>query len=156
MPAFQSSDLLQSAVAHLITYVNDRGDSIGTLCGDPSHARVFIRGAPDDVTMPYIVLTKAVGASDPECSNLTEEVEIDARCVDSDPERVELLGDLAQQAFLTWRVASAAEGLCRVVATRRVTPELNEEPELRDRHEVIVTAECSVIAPRLVDALTPN
>jgi hypothetical protein len=155
MTVFQSSDLLQAAVAHLIAYVSDRGDSIGTLCGNPN-ARVYVRGAPDTVTMPYIVLTKAVGQSDPDLSNLCEDIEIDARAVDSDPVRVELLGDLLQQAFLTWRVASSAEGLCRCVGTRRMTPELNEDPAVRDRHEVIVTAECSVIAPRLVDALTPN
>lgn len=151
MPVLQSTDLLKAVVAFLIAYVSDRGDSIGTICG----GRVFIRGAPDGVTMPYIVLTKAVSESDPEVSNLVGELEIDAECIDTNPQRVELLGDLLEQAFLTWRVASATEGLVRCVATRRATPDLSEEPELRDRHKVIVTAECSRLgAAPLVDALT--
>lgn len=153
MPVFQSSDLLQAAVAHLIAFVSDRGDSIGTLCVD----RVYIRSAPDTAVRPYIVLTKATSESDPELSNLCKDLDIDALCVSDDPEQVELLGDLAEQAFLTWHISTPAQGLLTVSHVRRVTPELEDEPETRDRHHVVVTAECSHLAPApLVDALTPN
>lgn len=154
MPVFQSSDLLQAAVAQLIAYVSDRGDSIGTLCGDPSTARVYIRGAPDNATKPYVVLTKAMSESDPDVGNLCKDVEIDALCVSDDPEQVELLGDLAEQAFLAWRISSAAEGLLTVSRTRRATPDANSESEHRDRHEVTATAECTVWPATLADALT--
>jgi hypothetical protein len=137
----QTPDLLSAMVAQLIAFVSDRGQSIGTIC----NARVYIRKAPDDVAKPYIVITKAVGESDPEVSNLIETFEIDARCVDDDPARVELLGDLAQQALLTFRYSSELEGLCRCVTTRRATPEADEDPAYRDRQEVIVTAEFSVV-----------
>lgn len=154
MPVLQSSDLLQAAVAQLVAYVSDRGDSIGTLCGDPSTARVYIRGAPDNATKAYVVLSKAIGESDPDVSNLSEEMEIDAICVSDDPEQVELLGDLVRQAFLQWRISSAAEGLLYCSRVRRTTPELSTEPEQRDRHHVMITGEFTVWPATLADALT--
>ena len=154
MPVFQSADLLKAAAAYLIAYVSDRGDSVGTICDD----RVYIRGAPDSATpsSPYIVLTKAIAESDPDVSNLCDEMEIDAVCVSSNPEQVELLGDLVRQAFLTWRFSSAAEGLLYCSKARRTTPELHAETENRDRHEVTVTGEFTVWPATLADALTPN
>jgi hypothetical protein len=122
----QTPDLLSAVVAQLIAFVSDRGQSIGTICS----GHVYIRKAPDDVTKPYVVITKAVGESDPEYSNLLESFEIDALCVDDDPARVELLGDLAQQALLTFRYSSQLEGLCRCVATR-ATPERTKIPRSR-------------------------
>jgi hypothetical protein len=137
----QTPDLLSAVVAQLIAFVSDRGQSIGTICS----GHVYIRKAPSDVAKPYVVITKAVGESDAEYANLLESFEIDALCVDDDPARVELLGDLAQQALLTFRYSSQLEGLCRCVATRRATPEADQDPALSDRQEVIVTAECSVV-----------
>jgi hypothetical protein len=148
----QSSDLLQAAVARLIAYVNDRGDSIGVLCGD----RVYVRMAPDTVAKPYIVLTKAGSESDPEYSNLRKDIEIDALCVSDDGQEVELLGDLVEQVFLTWRISSATEGLLTSSGTRRLTAPAEADPEIRDRHELTVTGEFSVFPAPLIDALTPN
>src|SRR4051794_22432420 len=93
-----TGNLLKAAIVRMLAYVSDAGDSLHVLCGD----RVFVRRAPDDVAMPYVVITKRNGATDPDFSNLREEFELECLAVASDPQVAELAGDLAENALLTW------------------------------------------------------
>jgi hypothetical protein len=133
---FETADFLQAARDRVKEFVSARGDSIGTICGE----RIFLRMAPDNVAMPYVVVTLDGSESDPGFSNLKREFQLGILGVSSDPQESELLADLGEAALLTWRNSSAAEGLMYGVRAARDTTEPND-PALRDRCEtrVVVT-----------------
>lgn len=150
MSLIKTTDVLKAAVARLLAYVSDAGDSLQTIC----NGHGYYRGAPDNVTGPYFVVTRVGGETDPEFNNLKEEFELDILLVDSDAERVELMADLAVAAMITWRVSSAADGLVYGRTAARVTESLNDEVPQRDRHEARVAAVCAAWPRVLTDALT--
>lgn len=151
MSSVTTEDQYKTIVSRLRAFVSDAGASINTLCSD----RVYVRRAPDDCVLPYGVILKSPGETDPDDANLREDFDVETIWFGTTQKQAELLADLAEGALLTWQESSATLGLSygRYVVTRE-TPPADADPINRNRYATRVVIKCGSWPRRLSDALT--
>jgi hypothetical protein len=158
MSSDTTSNIVKTAIARLLAYVDDAGHSIGDYVGTGASARIFANLAPDNVAYPYIVLRKFNSETSPEYGNLRQEYDLDVRCYGrprgAKEQETELIADLVEGALLTWQESSTTLGLTYSHKSSRDTSEPDADPPDRDIVTVAVVVRCASWPKYVTNALT--
>jgi hypothetical protein len=159
MGSVDSATLMRTLYAQLIAYTDDSGRTLNTLLapiggGNP---RIYTTLAPDGADYPYIVMRKGSSESDQEVGNLRERYDVEVRCMHrarDNEDDLEIIADLVEGAFVTWRESSPSLGVsfCQTITRETVAPE--QDPPNRDLAEIILVATCISWSIMLSNALT--
>lgn len=153
MTTTSRSALVKTIVDRLKTYVDAGGNSIGTLASN----RVYVTQAPDDTAFPCLVVRAINWQTTAELNNTQATFDLEVMVMHrprSAEQAAELLGDLVEEAMLTWRESSAALGLSFANTSRRDTYPPLPTPADRElvQHRVMVS--CTTWPHYLTAALT--
>lgn len=153
MPSDSTSNLVTTIVDRLKTYTDVNGYSVNALTG----GRIFVNQAPDNSAAPYVVVRKGNTETDPDYGNLRQGFDLEANCYGrprGGEQDVELIADLVEGALLSWREASAANGLSFCEFTDRETMPPPLDPVDREFVQVVVLARIASWAKYNINALT--
>ena len=135
------------------SYVNDAGAKVGD-----SSAKVHLHLEPKDAPLPYILLAKGMGETDPDVGALREFGELDilirGRAQQDEP-IVNALADVVMQALVGYREPGTAEhGLTVVTDLRRGMLGFADTPTADEAIELPVVVAFYSWPALLTDALT--
>jgi hypothetical protein len=146
-------ELVETIVARLLAYTFD-GDSIAALTA----SRVYIDQPPDNTSFPCLVIRSLNQRTAAQYNNTRKDFELEVMIyvkgrTAANARLAEQLGDLTEQALLTWVESSATLGLSFGREADRETVPPPQEPADRDIIGVRVLVQCATWPRYLTDAL---
>lgn len=144
---------LKAFANRITSYVNDDSARVNDYS-----AKVYVDFAALDAALPHIIVSKGIGASDPEVGDLREQGEIDVVIrgrARADEPNVSALADLVIQALVSYREPGTSEnGLLSVTSYRRGRIEFADSGTGDEVIELPLVFEFFAWPPLLSDALT--
>jgi hypothetical protein len=120
MSTASRSALVKTIVDRLKAYADGSGNSINTL----TTGRVYVNQAPDATAFPCVVLRMLSWQTQAQFNNTQATFDLEVMVMHrprSKEQEAELIGDLVEEALLTWRESGASLGLSHANTSRRET-----------------------------------